>query len=93
MKVTDMMVILPDYNYTTPPFNGIVENEFCPVYLARIDSDISPNPEEVVDYKWMDWSDFVSELHQDAKNNWSFWCKDQVNHFNKKTLSDYLNTK
>jgi isopentenyl-diphosphate delta-isomerase len=91
MKVSDIKVILPNYMYKTPPFNGIVENEFCPVYLARLVSNPSPNPDEVADYKWMNWDDFVIELNSDAINKWSFWCKDQVKQFDEKTLLLYLN--
>jgi isopentenyl-diphosphate delta-isomerase len=90
MQVTDIEVILPNYKYRTPPFNGIVENEFCPVYLARLLSDPSPNPAEVEDYKWMDWTDFIIELKTDNGNNWSFWCKDQIKQFNKKVLAPYI---
>jgi isopentenyl-diphosphate delta-isomerase len=90
MQVTDISVILPNYKYRTPPFNGIVENEFCPVYLAVIDSSYPTlNPSEVEDYKWMDWNDFVTELKKDD-NKWSFWCKDQVRQFNKKILAPYI---
>lgn len=90
MKVNDVEVILPSYKYKTPPFNGIVENEFCPVYLARMGSSPSPNPAEVEDYKWMNWSDFATELKTDDENEWSFWCKDQVRQFNNNILSPYI---
>lgn len=90
MKVDDIQVILPNYTYRTPPFNGIVENEFCPVYLAKSASNLLPNPDEVDDYKWMDWSDFVEHLKSDATDVWSFWCKDQVKQFNKNILASYI---
>jgi isopentenyl-diphosphate delta-isomerase len=90
MKVDDIQVILPNYMYITPPFNGIVENEFCPVYLAKLASNPSPNPDEVADYKWIDWDDFITQLKSDTNDEWSFWCKDQVNHFDKKILAPYI---
>lgn len=90
MEIDDIQVILPDYRYKTPPFNGIVENEFCPVYLAKIATDPSPNPDEVCDYKWMSWSDFISHLKSDSKNEWSFWCKDQVKRFDQDILKPYI---
>lgn len=89
IEVTDIVVILPKYTYKTPPFNGIIENEFCPVYLARLASDLSPNPDEVENYKWMDWDDFVAELQADTIDTWSFWCKDQVKQFDRDTLMPY----
>ena len=91
MKLTDIEVMLPNYMYKTPPFNGIIENEFCPVYLARLDGDLSPNPDEVADYKWLNWDNFVMQLKADKANNWSFWCKDQIKRFDKKLLTSYIN--
>lgn len=90
MDVDDIEVILPDYIYKTPLFNGIIENEFCPVYLARMSSDPSPNVDEVDDFKWMDWNDFVVELKKDNLNIWSFWCKDQVKRFDRDILEPYI---
>lgn len=90
MEVDDIQVMLPDYKYKTPPFNGIVENEFCPVYLARMATAPSPNPDEVCDYKWMSWSEFASHLKSDSKNEWSFWSKDQVKKFDQDILKLYI---
>jgi len=92
MQVAEIEIMLPNYKYKTLPFNGIVENEFCPVYLARMDSEPSPNPDEVEDFKWMNWADFIVELKMDKTNKWSFWCKDQVRQFNSKTLAPYIKT-
>jgi len=89
-EVFDISVILPKYTYKTPPFNGIVENEFCPVYLAKISTDLLPNQEEVENYKWMNWDVFVAEINADTTDTWSFWCKDQVKQFNHDTLVPYI---
>lgn len=83
MSAGEMVCILPDYRYTTPPYNGIIENEFCPVYVARAQpaSQPQPNPAEVQDYRWMEWSDFVSAALADQSNGtdvYSWWCKDQL---------------
>ena len=91
MKIKDIVVMLPNYSYITPPFNGIVENEFCPVHLARMNTAPSPNPDEVDDYKWMNWADFVTALQSDTTDVWSFWCKDQLSQFDDKTLAPYIN--
>jgi isopentenyl-diphosphate delta-isomerase len=91
LKVKDIKVILPNYSYHTPPYNGIIENEYCPVYLARIVGDVSPNPEEAASYKWIDWSEFIDETNADNHNKWSFWCKDQVSRFDTDILYDYIN--
>jgi isopentenyl-diphosphate Delta-isomerase len=90
LKVKDVVVALPNYRYTTPPFNGIVENEFCPVHLARIDGELTPNPEEVDSFKWLSWQEFVEQLAADQNDTWSFWCKDQVSQFDAELVKNYL---
>lgn len=79
MTAKDFEVVLPDYRYKTPPFNGIIENEICPVYFARAVTEPKPNSEEVADYKWMSWQEWVSELENDV-GNYSYWAKDQLKH-------------
>jgi isopentenyl-diphosphate delta-isomerase len=37
-----------------------------------------PNPEEVEDYKWMPWAEFMDLLKNDDGDAWSWWCKDQL---------------
>lgn len=69
-------VVLPKYRYTTPPYEGIIENEFCPVYIAYTDEAPQPNPEEVEAYEWLDWKDYVHML-QNTPEKMSYWAKDQ----------------
>lgn len=74
--LTDIRCVLPDYKYTTPPYNGIIENEFCPVYVAYSDDEPQPNTEEVEAYKWLDWGAYVWML-QNQSDDMSYWAKDQ----------------
>lgn len=53
-EIADLTVTLPDFRYRAMDASGIVENEICPVHTARIDSELSPNPEEVMDWQWVD---------------------------------------
>lgn len=86
-KVKDIKLLVPEYMYKTPAHEGIIEHEFCPIYSAIIDSDIALNPNEVSDYKWISWQDFLDEITKDSNNysdpesadtaKWSWWCKDQ----------------
>lgn len=78
MTARDIQVILPKYIYKTPPYNGIIEHEFCPIYIARATSEPQPNPEEVDGFKWVDWQDFVQAAESDKDNKYSWWCKDQL---------------
>ena len=66
MTVRDVEVVLPDHIYRAPPFNGIVEYEFCPVFAARDASDPKPNPVEVDACAWMEWEEFVHRAQTDA---------------------------
>ena len=78
MEVSDLKLIVPDYRYTTPPHNGIIENEVCPIYFARSNQVPQPNSEEVSDYEWMSWKAYTKRLTSDTKDLWSWWCKDQL---------------
>jgi len=79
MRIKDVQVVLPRYHYTTPPFNGIIENEFCPVHVARLVSGPEPNVEEVEAIKWLAWDDYVNELLTNP-DLYSYWAKDQLPH-------------
>ncbi len=78
MGARDIELILPRYRYRAPPFRGIVEHEFCPVFVADADGEPQPNPAEVADFAWIDWSEFVQAAATDTADVYSWWCKDQV---------------
>jgi isopentenyl-diphosphate Delta-isomerase len=68
--------VLPDYSYITPPYNGIIENEFCPVYVAWVSADVQRNPEEVEEFVWVTWPEYV-RMMTDGHHEISYWAKDQ----------------
>lgn len=84
MTADDFQVVLPKYIYKTPPFKGIIEHEFCPVYVARATSMPNPNHDEVEAYKWMSWPDYVAAAEADQADVYSWWGKDQL-----KLISDH----
>jgi isopentenyl-diphosphate delta-isomerase len=90
MVVKDIQVVLPQYRYKTPPFNGIIEHEYCPVYFAHAGSLPKPNPEEVEAYKWVTWNDFIVVAESDKDDTWSWWCKDQLKHLKQDELFNSL---
>jgi isopentenyl-diphosphate delta-isomerase len=51
--------VLPDFRYRAVAPDGIVENEVCPVYLAELAGDPVPDPDEVMDWQWVDPAAFV----------------------------------
>lgn len=54
ITVTDITVILPDFRYRAVDASGIVENEVCPVYRAVTVDAVSPAPDEVAEFAWVD---------------------------------------
>ena len=71
-----VQVVLPQYKYTTPPYNGIIENEFCPVYVAYVEDDPRPNPYEVEQYMWVTWMAYAHMLRRSPEKI-SYWALDQ----------------
>lgn len=76
LKTEKLAVVLPNFRYRAE-MKGIVENEICPVYIAFVENNPLPNPDEVEAYKWITWEDF---LRQTKKNPdaYSAWCLMQV---------------
>ena len=69
MTAKNLQLVLPDYTYITPSYNGIIEYEFCPVYVALATSIPKLNPNEVEAYFWMDWQDYVSVCEADGDSD------------------------
>lgn len=76
-QVDDLQLILPDYRYKTPPFKGVIENEICPVYAGLVTDRPLPNPAEVEDWKWVNWSALLKDVKDDP-DKYSYWFKDQL---------------
>jgi isopentenyl-diphosphate Delta-isomerase len=82
LDVNDIKILIPDYRYTTPPYEGIIENEFCPVFMARTNSEPKPRVSEVELYEWVAFTDVVELLETTESTTervWSWWFKDQLN--------------
>jgi isopentenyl-diphosphate delta-isomerase len=92
MQATDFQVVLAEYSYKTPPYNGIIENEFCPVYVARATTLPQPNSAEVDDFKWLPWQDYIAQAEADTADVWSWWCKDQLKQLKDQPLATQYST-
>lgn len=66
-----------DYRYRFER-DGVVENEVCPVYMGKVAGDVRANFDEVMDYKWVNWEEWLEELRSDGSNKWSEWCKEEA---------------
>lgn len=69
IRLTDIELALPLFRYRAVDAGGIVENEICPVYLARTEDDVAPNPLEVVEARWVEPEQLRSSL---VSTPWAF---------------------
>ena len=65
------------YVYRVADQNGIVENEICPICIGQFDGEAYPQENEVDDWKWMDWDEFLREIENNPKI-YSPWSIDEA---------------
>ncbi|MET0979013.1 MAG: isopentenyl-diphosphate Delta-isomerase [Paeniglutamicibacter terrestris] len=58
--ITQVRELLPDFAYRAVDASGIVENEICPVFTARISGELAPHPDEVAEYVWVTPADLLT---------------------------------
>ncbi|HCC0889041.1 TPA: isopentenyl-diphosphate Delta-isomerase [Salmonella enterica] len=63
VEITDLAPVYPNFSYRAADPNGIVENEVCPVFAARVTSELQVNSEEVMDYQWSELKNVWKSLH------------------------------
>ncbi|WP_297201916.1 isopentenyl-diphosphate Delta-isomerase [uncultured Pluralibacter sp.] len=79
VAVADITPVFPDFSYCETDSSGIVENERCPVYAARQQSEIEANPDEVMDYHWIALDDLQQAITA-APFMFSPWMRQQFSH-------------
>lgn len=62
LELHDIELALPLFRYRAVDANGVVENEVCPVYTARVDREPRLNPHEVLEARWVDPADLARSL-------------------------------
>lgn len=72
LTVTQVTAALPSFRYRAQS-GGIVENEVCPVYLARAADQPDPDPDEVQAVRWASWAELLIELDH-VSDQFSPWC-------------------
>ena len=45
--------VIPAFRYRAVDASGVGENEICPVFTAVVDGEPVPNPDEVMDHRWV----------------------------------------
>ncbi|QCU77283.1 isopentenyl-diphosphate Delta-isomerase [Citricoccus sp. SGAir0253] len=53
LELEAVRCVLPDFRYRAVDASGVVENELCPVFVARAAGPVRPNPEEAMDHHWV----------------------------------------
>src|SRR3954449_11770582 len=69
IELEALELALPDFRYRAVDASGIVEYEVCPVYLAQVRGPVSPDPDEVMDWQWVD-ADRLTQAVESA--GWAF---------------------
>ena len=77
IHVADVRLVLPTFRYRAVMPDGVVENEMCPVFVARTADAVRPDPDEVDSFEWVDWADFRATV-LDGTRDVSPWCVEQV---------------
>ena len=77
LPICELRCALPDFRYRASDPGGVVENEFCPVFVAITDCEPRPDPTEVMDWAWADPS-AVASVAATAPWALSPWCVSQM---------------
>lgn len=77
LALADIDVVLPDYRYRAVDASGIVENEICPVHIARARSIVTPSADEVAEWAWVDPADLAAAVAA-APFAFSPWLVEQL---------------
>ena len=86
VEVTDLRCLLPDFRYRAVDPAGIVENELCPVYVARTAQAPAPHPDEVEQLTWVRPEELATAV---AAAPWALspWLLEQVARLDLATLA------
>ena len=61
LTIGELTPLVPTFRYRAVDASGVVENEICPVFAARVEGDDpTPNPDEVAEWAWVAWEDLVA---------------------------------
>ena len=79
LRAVDLRLVLPAFRYRAVMPDGTVENEMCPVLVARCpDPDaLAPDPAEVGATAWVAWEELRGDVLAGVREV-SPWCVQQV---------------
>lgn len=67
-----LKLALPNFRYRAS-YQGVEENEICPVFIGRCTNEPTPNPDEVAAVNWIDWESFARNAA--TYGDYSPWSK------------------
>lgn len=75
VEVEGLRPVLPAFRYRAVMPDGVVENEVCPVFVARCadPAAVVPDPSEVVEHEWVHWPTFRDDALS-GRREVSPWC-------------------
>jgi isopentenyl-diphosphate Delta-isomerase len=76
VDIVGLRCVLPDFRYSAVDATGVMENEICPVFCARVVGSVNVDPFEIVDTAWVPWD----QLCAAAQFPWAIspWAVEQV---------------
>ena len=66
--------------------NGLTEHEFDHLFVGEFNENPSPNPDEVMDWKYISLADLKNEIQKNPED-FTFWFKEIMNHHLDKVLN------
>jgi isopentenyl-diphosphate delta-isomerase len=76
-RLAGVRSLLPQFRYRAVSASGVVENEVCPVYGARLASALDPHPDEVAELRWTTLGELRGLVAADPAP-YSPWMLDQL---------------
>jgi isopentenyl-diphosphate delta-isomerase len=76
LEAEDLEVMLPHFRYRAEQ-GGVVENEICPVLVARPVGFPRPAPEEIQGIRWIEWAAFLDRVRL-RPESLSPWCSEEA---------------
>ena len=77
LELDDLRLLLPEFGYRVEMADGTVENELCPVLVATASGPVRPDPAEVAEHRWEEWTAFRADVLA-GRADVSPWCVLQV---------------
>lgn len=77
-----------DYQYRVE-YQGVVENEFCPLLVAFSEEMPQINTREIEAIRWVLWREFIAEIER-APKGYTPWCVDEARLLSSESLFQQL---